>query len=292
MPSLVALVALPALASLAGCCGAPGLPPRIRPLDPEAPVQTIPIRPGAAWVPPAVGERWVYAATWNGISMGTATLEAVDLREIRGRKALHIACTGQLNAAIGTFYHLKDEVATDLDVETGLPLQFTKHIEEGKRLKDEYIAFDQAGKTATYYRQETGEGETAFTPILAVSIPDGVHDPLSCLFRARALALKNGQEEVIRVNTDEKTYDTRLTALGRETLSLDAFGPLKAVRLSPSLQYEGVLPSKGRMRLWVEDETRIPLLIELEIKVGTIRMELIAREGGSAPFKPADPAKP
>ena len=287
LPPLLALAALP------GCClCGPGLPPRAHPLDPEAAIRTVPVQAGALWVPPAVGERWVYAATWNGIPMGTAALEAVDLRQVQGRQALHVAATAQLSAGLRLFYHLKDEVATDLDVETGLPLRFTKHIEEGKRLKDEYIVFDHAGKVSTYYRQDTGDGETSFTPIRAVYVPEGVHDALSCLFRARALALKEGREEVIRVTTDEKTYDTRLTALGRETVTLDAFGALKAIRLGPSLEYEGVLPNKGRMRLWVEEGTRIPLVVEVEIKIGTVRVELIAREGAAEPFTPAPPELP
>ncbi len=284
------LLALLAPLALAGCCGLRGsLPPRVHPLDPEAPIQVIPVAPGAAWIPPAVGERWVYAATWNGIPVGTAVLEATDLRMVRGRKALHMACTVQLSAYIRAFYHLQDEVATDIDVETGLPLQFTKHIEEGKRLKDEFIAFDHAGKVATYYRQETGEGETSFTPLLAMDIPDGVQDPLSSLFRARALKLLDGQEETIQVNTDEKTYATRLKALGRERLTLEAFGTVSAIRIDPSLDYEGVLPSKGRMQLWVEEETRIPLKMVLEIKIGSVSAELIGREGAAAPFKPAPP---
>ena len=292
MRKLPILAALVPLAAWTGCCALPAPPPRAHPLDPDAPVQVIPVAPGAAWVPMAVGERWIYAATWNGIPVGTAVLEATDLRSVRGRKALHVACTVQLSAYIRAFYHLQDEVATDLDVETGLPLRFTKHIEEGKRLKDEYITFDHAGKTATYYRQDTGEGETSFTPILAVNIPEGVHDPLSCAFRARALALKEGQEETVRVNTDEKTYDTKLTALAREILDLGDFGPLKAIRLEPTLEYEGVLPNKGRMTLWVEEETRVPLKIEVQIKIGTVTAELVGREGAAAPFRPAEAPKP
>lgn len=272
------------LALLAAGCGAPPLPPAAG--TGVSAIVTIPVAPGAVWVPMAVGERWVYAASWNGLPVGTATIEATDVREIRGRRALHVACTIQPSAYIRAVYKLKDEVATDIDLETGLPLRFTKHVEEGDRLKDEYIEFDHAGKTATYYRRETGEGEKAFTPLKTLAIPEGVHDPFSCLFRARALPLKDGESAAIRVNTDGKTYDTRLKAVRRQPLFLANFGDLRSILLDPTLEYEGIFPSKGRLQMWVEEDTRVPLKLQVDIRIGTVYGELIAREGAADPFRP------
>ena len=290
MPKRLATAALLACAGLAGCCcGSPPPTLRIGPPDPTLPpvaLRTLPVPQGAIWVPMAIRERWVYEASWNGLPVGTATIEATDVREIRGRKALHIACTIQPSAYIRAVYRIKDEVATDIDIETGLPLRFSKHIEEGDRLKDEYIEFDHAGKTATYYRKDTGEGETAFTPIRTLTIPEGTQDPLSCLFRARAMPLKDGEDGVVSVSTDGKTYDTHLRVVRREPVYVANFGEVVTVLIDPVLEYEGILPSKGRMQLWVEEETRIPLKLEVQIKIGTLYGRLIAREGGATSFRP------
>ena len=269
---------------LGGCCLSPWADPGPRGAGPATHPATL--TPGASrWVPLAVGERWVYSATWNGLPVGTATIEATDIREIRGRKALHVSCTTEVSAYIRAVYRLKDEVATDIDLQTGCTLRFSKHIEEGDRLKDEYIEFDPGAKTATYYRKDTGEGEKTFTPIHTMPVPDGVQDPLSCLLQARAMSLQDGEDAVVKVNTDEKTYDTHLKAIRHQPLYLANFGDLRSILIDPTLEYEGIFPSKGRLLLWVEEDTRVPLKLQIEIKVGTIYGTLIRRDGAEA-FKP------
>ncbi len=276
-----------AVCALAGCDWreAPPAAPPPAPAPEPPPAYVLPALFAKSWVPMAAGERWIYAAHWNGIPVGTATIEAVEVRQVLGRKALHVRCTIQPNAAIQAVYHVKDEISTDIDLETGWPLRFAKHIEEGSRLKDEVIQFDHAGKTATYYRCKLDEGETVFTPVLVMPIPEGVQDPLSCLFQARAMPLQEGDEGVIRVNTDERTYDTRLKVLKHLPVYLANFGDLKAILLDPRLDYEGIFPSKGSLKLWVEEETRIPLKLEVQIKIGTVQGELVRREGGRGTFK-------
>ena len=109
---------------------------------PSAPVQSYPgldgkYKPGAFWVPMAPGERWIFSTSWNGIPVGTASIECTDVREVLGRKALHVVCTVQPNGYIEAIYHLRDEIASDdIDLETG-SAEIHQHIEEGERCKDE-----------------------------------------------------------------------------------------------------------------------------------------------------------
>ena len=235
-------------------------------------------RPGASWVPMAPSERWIFSASWNGIPVGTACIECVDVREVRGRKVLHVACTVQPNGYIEAIYHLRDEISSDIDLETGLPLRFTKHIEEGSRLKDEYIEFDHAKRTATYFKKKLDEGETEFKVVHTMEIPEGIQDPLSSLLRLRALALKEGVEEIVKVGTDEKVYDTHVQALARQPVYLPNFGDLKTVYVQPILEYEGIFPNKGRLDLWMEEETRAPVKLQVEIKIGLVQATLVRRD--------------
>ena len=90
---------------------------------------------------------------------------------------------------------------------------------------------------------------------------------------------------VVRVNTDETTYDTRLKVLRHLPVYLSQFGDLKAILLDPRLEYEGIFPSKGSLALWLDEETRVPLKLQVEIKIGIIQGELVRREGGRGTFK-------
>lgn len=279
-------------AALSGCGLEPAPPsPEPAPAPGAAPGAAVPLPPrprlfAGGWVPMGVGERWIYSACWNGIPVGTAEIHAEGIRTVKGRRALTVRCVIRPNGYIDALYHVRDEIATDIDLETGWPLRFAKHIEEGKRLKDEYIEFDPAGKTATYYARKTGEGETDFVPVAVMAVPEGIHDPLSSLFAARALPLKDGDVSVVAVNTDEKTYPTELKVLGRGAFYAGSFGDVTAIRIEPHLDYDGIFPPrKGKLSLWVEEATRVPLRILVEIKIGTVDGELVRCEGGPA-FKP------
>ena len=113
-----------------------------------------------------------------------------------------------------------------------------------------------------------------------MEIPEGIQDPLSSLFRLRALALQEGAEEIVKVNTDEKTYETHVQAVSRQPLYVPNFGDLNTVFVQPVLEYEGIFPNKGKLDLWLEEGTRAPVQLQVQIKIGLSRA---SPSGGTSP---------
>ena len=60
----------------------------------------------------------------------------------------------------------------------------------------------------------------------------------------------------------------------RETIKTD-LGTFKTVKVEPVLDGDGIFNSSGRIFIWfTDDEKRLPVLMQCEIKLGSIKAEL------------------
>ena len=84
---------------------------------------------------------------------------------------------------------------------------------------------------------------------------------------------------------DEENYNVRLKFLGREELKT-AFGTVKTLKFRPYVMAGRVFKEKESLTLWVSaDDNKIPLRIQADLAVGSLRADLEAFKGLKHSFK-------
>ena len=275
-------------AALSGASGLAGEEPSPGPLvsTSEAVASTYPRHlPHKANFKP--GEKLVYHIKWVGIPAGRTEFAVKWVEEKVGDEeadCLYVTCQTRSNAFSGFFYPVKTDVISLIDVEGTFSRQFDMDKNEGRYHSKENIRFDYERRRAEYVRFKPGpyrqKEQTA-----AVRLWDKVQDPLSCLYYMRHLDLRVGDEVSMVVNTAKRNWILQVNVLRREKLQTSAFGELDTLKIQPEVSFPGIFVRKGKMTIWLEEKTRIPVKMTVDVPVGSVTVTLASVE--NAPLRPS-----
>jgi hypothetical protein len=214
------------------------------------------------------------------------------------------ATTARTRPAVSAIYLVDTRTESWVDVAGFHSRRFRKHAREGGYRHDSVTTFDLVGRTAAYDSIDFGRvprGISALDEVLRVTgfrrqdfaIPGPVQDELSGLYAVRALPLEVGRTVVLPTFANKKLWELEVRVLRRESLET-ARGPVETLVVEPLLKYEGLFQRKGRVLLWLtDDEDRVPVRMESEVRVGAFVATLVRREvpeaAGGLRFERGDP---
>jgi hypothetical protein len=209
------------------------------------------------------GEKLDFSLTWLGIDGGNATMSiapvADDVTKYR------MTSLAQSNRSFARIFKVHDEIESVVSRETFSTLQYRKHLQEGKRVKEDDTSVDETRHVATRKRQDAVD----------FPVPSQVFDPLSLIFHIRALELSPGKTYHFELMSDGKVYPVTVSVLGREVVRTEA-GRFKTVIVEPKMLGSGLFrDDQNRLVIWYSDDERhLPIRIRSDVKVGTITAEL------------------
>jgi hypothetical protein len=218
-----------------------------------------------------VGEKVTYTVTYAGIPAGTVVMETHPLVEINDKTAFRITITATSYKAFDSIYHVSNEVETMLDNRTYLPYFYRKKIEQGDRKRFEHIEFDRDNGTAVAYNaKDKGKlekkGEYKIAP--------KAQDPLSCYFYFRTMKLEVGKDIQIPVFTGKNNFNIQVKVLAKETKKIRGVGQWMTYHVVPEYSFEGIFIHKGKVDMWIEEQTKIPVLMEFQLPIGFVTVQL------------------
>ncbi len=213
-----------------------------------------------------VGEKLTYSLKWTGVHVGHTTLEVKDIVEFNGSRAYRVISRAQTNDFFSLIYRVDDMVQSFIDINKFYSLRLEKRQEEGNYRSFKIIEYDQVHHTARQFRYKDGSVEE-----VKFSIQPDVQDILSCLYYLRNQNLKAGESIFIKVSADDKNYDLEVKVHKKERIEIPGLGAHDAILVEPVAKFKGIFMSKGKMQVWVTDDSRkIPLLMKGRIPVGSI----------------------
>jgi hypothetical protein len=166
-------------------------------------------------------------------------------------------------------FKVKDEFESYIDQEALVPLKATKKFKEGKYTDSDFIVFDHAAKTASGRRGKT-------------EIVTNTQDIISAIYYARSLDMTNAKTGVIfpvPFYLDGKTYELRFKFEKRETIKTE-LGTFRTIKVKPQLIEGRVFKDNEALTLWVtDDDNKIPVRVESDIFVGSIKVDLLEMSG-------------
>ena len=216
------------------------------------------------------GEKLSYKVYYSlfKLQAGTATFEIKDaLKKVNGRDCYNIVGVGKTTDAADMFFMVRDHYESYMDAESLMPWRFVRVVNEGGFKFDDFIRFDPIAKTAVSKRSKDQTHQ----------MPETFHDVLTALYYFRTIDWSQAYPQQIfeiDIFLDDKIYAGGVKYLGKETIKTD-MGRFKCIKLQPNVISGNVFKEDAKMVLWVtDDENRIPIRIESDIVVGSVKADL------------------
>jgi len=217
------------------------------------------------------GEKLTYRLHYGIIDAGEATLEVKKTsKTVKGRELLHVVGKGRTLGAFNWVFKVRDRYESYIDAEGIFPWMFIRRVNEGGfKINQDYV-FKQDKKQV-----KTQDKKTFETPF-------GIQDMLSSFYYTRTLDFskaKINDEYSMNMFIDNEVFPFKIKYLGTETVKTRK-GKFDCIKLRPIMMKGRVWESEESMTIWVSnDENKIPILLETEIAVGTIKATLTKWEG-------------
>lgn len=231
--------------------------------------QTLP-EINASWMK---GERLEYELSWGFITAGYATIEVKARND--GKSEIYTYATA--NKTVNKFYPVHDTVFTLVRNKGLMTDVFRKSLHEGTFHNKSLIRFDRNAKRAllsdTVFKDPV-KHVVKRSADTSVTIEGLEHSIMSAFYLVRTLPLKEGATSRFSAVSGKKRYELKVIVHKRETIKTD-LGSFKTVKVEPVLDGDGIFNSSGRIFIWfTDDEKRIPVLMQCEIALGSIKAEL------------------
>ena len=210
-----------------------------------------------------------------------ATMQVHD-SEINGEQMFHVKGRGKSTGLLSLFFKVDDDYQTYFNKKTGVPSKFIRKIDEGGHTKDILIDFDHDNNVALVNDKKHKEKTTH-------PIKIGTQDMMSAFYYLRNnVDTKNlavGEEFSINMFFDKENFDFKLKFLGRETVNTK-FGNVPSLKFRPYVQSGRVFKEQESLTVWIsDDENKIPLRLQADLVVGSIKADLEAYKGLKKSFR-------
>jgi len=233
------------------------------------------------------GERLDYEIKVGGVPAGKSLMEVVrEETWPNGAPIWRIQHFTRANRAVSLFYGVTDKHISAIDQKSGFSRSFRLELHEGDVKADEKINmnYDIGEMKASFERTRADGKVREYTlPLL-----DKVLDPLAAIYYLRSMDFTkfDGSEFYLPICTDRRVWNTRIRVF-RQGATMDV-GKLKnrrVVILEPEVEFRGLFERRGPMKIWIDEETGVPLRMTCEIPIG--QAEVILEDWSEeSPFGP------
>lgn len=211
------------------------------------------------------GESLNFTLRYGPIVGGFVTLDINEL-DPEGKGLQHIKGVAKTTGLADKLFLVNDVYESYIDRNTCLPVMAIQNVKEGKRYKYyNEVKYNRGNNTLT----STKSGEHA--------VPAGIIDMISAFYYVRRLDFSNAKEgDIYKILTffSDEQYPLNLRYRGKETIKTK-WGKIQCLKFAPVVEPGRVFKTKDDMFIWyTDDENRIPILITLEMVVGSVRCEL------------------
>ena len=228
------------------------------------------------------GEWLKFKLNYSGwVKAGNATLE-VKQSTFKNRAVCHVIGKGWTTGAIKWFFKVNDRYESYFDKASGRPYKIIRNINEGGHVKNRVIEFDYEKKIALVndLRHKTKK---------IIPISSDIQDMVSAYYYLRdhydTETIKVGQTVRLNMFFDNEIFGFKLKFLGRETIGTQ-FGNINCLKFRPYVMAGRVFHEEESVTLWVSaDKNKIPIKIKADLRVGSLRSDLVAFKGLKHPFE-------
>ena len=219
------------------------------------------------------GEKLNFTINYMGVKAGDATMEvAPDLIKVNGRDCYKITVNVRTSSSFEWVYKLFEKYECNLDAQGFFPWRYDHDKTQGKYKEQFEAIFDQEN-----HKVKTFEGYSK-TFKREVTIPEYTQDQVSAFYYARSFDIPNLNEwdliSTFQVFDKEQAKPLEVKYLGREEVSVKA-GKFRCIKVKPMGMAGGLFGASDDLIIYLSDDNvKMPVKIEIKIKVGSFNVEL------------------
>lgn len=215
------------------------------------------------------GEKLKFRIRYGFVDAGEAILEVDPTSpNLGGRDCYHVVGTGKTLGAFDWFFEVRDRYESIIDKQALIPWMFIRRVNEGGYIINQNVSFNHFKDSATSEKK-------------TIPIPEYTQDLISSFYYARNIDFANAKEgDLFPVNCylDDGIILLNLKFIGKEDINYKK-GVFHCLKFHPILQEGRVFKEKEGMTIWIsDDKNRIPIRLQTEILVGSIKMDLVDYE--------------
>jgi hypothetical protein len=228
------------------------------------------------------GEWLKFRIHYGLLNASYATLH-LKSEQIDGQPVYHVVGKGKTTGFASIFFKVDDTYESYFGKETGKPYKFIRNIDEGGYTKNIIIDFDHQENNALLNDLKNNKK-------FNFAIGDGIQDLISAAYylrnNYRADDLKENETiEMDMLFDDDGVFKFKLKYLGKEILKTK-FGKVECLKFRPYVQSGRVFKEQESLSLWVSnDYNKIPIRIQADLRVGSIKADLDGYNGLRNQFK-------
>ncbi len=183
-------------------------------------------------------------------------------------------------------FHFHERIESTLEP-VSFTVQKTKRIDEqGKRLRESEILFDQANGKLVWMERDPNNPAVGARSI-TTTFTGQVYDILSAIYFLRTQPLEVGKTIAVTISESGRVYRVPVKVIEKKRMKT-VLGHVEVVRLDPGLYGpDGMVREPGQLSIWLtSDSKRIPVAARLKTEYGTFDITLRKIVARSQP-KPA-----
>ena len=228
------------------------------------------------FVVPRSNEAMEFQVSYLGVPMGKVRLFA---GKVDGNIA-PIFMQAQ-TTSIFAVVTLRQQLASFLDVETGLPRSGSLDAVEGSYRHNDTVKYDRATNKATV--REKGKFDNTYV----IDVPPDAMDFVALVYRLRSMPLENGAKHEFRVLAGRVVNSIVAEVLGREKIETKS-GEFQAVKVRVPTGFTGKFSEKNPTFVWFsDDDRRVVVRITADFAIGHATANLASYTPGTAPPPPS-----
>ena len=229
-----------------------------------------------------VGEWLKFRIHYGILNASYATLQ-VKSHNLDGVPVYHVVGNGKTTGFASIFFKVDDTYESFFDKKDGKPYRFIRKIDEGGYTKDIEVNFNYQ-KDIAVLNDKKKDKKFNFT------IQEGIQDLVSAFYFLRNNYkvedfVEGEYLELDLLYDDDGVFKFKLKYLGKEVLKTK-YGKVECLKFRPYVQSGRVFKEQESLSLWVSnDNNRIPIRIQAELSVGSIKADLDGYNGLKHQFK-------
>lgn len=217
-----------------------------------------------------------WGAIW--VAAGEASFGATKV-EVNDQPVYHFTGLGSTYSKYDWFYKVNDKYESYADTLTLKPLRFKRDVHEGSNYAyDDYVFNHRNKKVYTSERRDS-----KLVKFDSLSITPCTNDVLTAIYYARCIDFSSYKiNDTIPVTfvLDGEVFPSYVRYLGTEVIHSDLLGSVRCIKFRPKLIAGTLFKGGEGMTVWVtDDKNRMPVYVETEILVGTIKVQLLKYSG-------------
>jgi hypothetical protein len=232
-------------------------------------------------IPFRVGEKVVMSVRYFKAQAGELSLEVKPHVEVNGRKSYRWHTGLRTTGMFSNIYTIDDWSETLVDFETLAPSVFTLHVRESGQMRNGKGYFDPVTLKGVYIEKKYSEKKGRQEKRQQWQVLPYAQNVFSAAFYMRVFTYEIGKPFHFTVADDEKNIVFKGSPLRKEHVETEA-GEFDTIVIKPEFEIDGVFKPVGDIFFWMTDDDRkLIVRIESEIKIGTLVMEATQVDRGN-----------